>query len=159
MEILLTSVAEISKYTPLGGNVDVDKSKPVILYVQFEVIQPLLGTELYEKIRTDFYADTLAGLYLELYENYIRWILIYQVFAEYSETASYIVDNGGIFKHQPADTQIVDKAEVQYLAQTFRTKAQTYIKRTNDWLCENSLPEYNRCDTTDVKVTSGWYLK
>jgi len=158
MEILLTSIAEVTKYTPIGGNVDVDKSKPVILYVQFSVIQPLLGTELYEKIRTDFYDETLTGDYQILYDNYIKWIMIYQVFAEFAETSQYIVDNGGIFKHQPTDSVIVDKSEVQYLAQTFRTKSQTYIERTKDWLCENPLNEYNRCDTTNVKVTSGWHI-
>jgi len=159
MEILLIRPSEITEFTPLGGNVDIDKYKPCIFDVQVTVIEPLLGTELYEKIRTDFEADTLAGLYLELYNSYLKPILRHQVFAEYSEIASYIVDNGGIFKHQPTDAAIVDKNEVQYLAQTQRTKAQLYIDRARKWLCENSLPEYNRCDTTNVKVTSGWYLK
>ena len=159
MEILLIRPSEITEFTPLGGNVDIDKYKPCIFDVQVTVIEPLLGTELYEKIRTDFYAETLAGLYLELYESYLKPILRHQVFAEYVEIGSYMVDNGGIFKHQPTDSQVVDKNEVQYLAQTQRTKAQTYIKRANKWLCENTLPEYNICDTTDVKVTSGWYLK
>lgn len=159
MEILLIRPSEITEFTPLGGNVDIDKYKPCIFDVQVTVIEPLLGTELYEKIRTDFSNDTLTGLYETLYNNYLKPILRNQVFAEYSEIASYMVDNGGIFKHQPVDSAIVDKSEVQYLAQTHRSKAQLYIDRARKWLCENNLPEYNRCDTTNVKVSSGWHLK
>jgi len=159
MEILLIRPSEITEFTPLGGNVDIDKYKPCIYDVQITVIEPLLGTELYEKIKTDFNDDALAGLYLTLYNNYLKPILRHQVFAEYSEIASYMVDNGGIFKHQPTDSVVVEKSEVQYLAQTQRTKAQLYIERARKWLCENPLDEYNRCDTTNVKVTSGWHLK
>jgi hypothetical protein len=159
MEILLIRPSEITEFTPLGGNVDIDKYKPCIFDVQVTVIEPLLGTELYEKIRTDFNNDALSGDYLILYNNYLKPILRHQVFAEYSEIASYIVGNGGIFKHQPADSQVVDKNEVQYLAQTQRTKAQAYVDRAKKWLCANPLPEYNTCDTINVKVTSGWYLK
>lgn len=159
MEILLIRPSEITEFTPLGGNVDIDKFKPCIFDVQVMVIEPLLGTELYEKIRTDFEADSLSGLYLELYNSYLKPILKHQVFAEYSEIASYMVNNGGIFKHQPTDSVVVEKNEIQYLAQTQRTKAQTYIERCKRWLCENSLPEYNVCNTINIKTSSGWHLR
>jgi len=159
MEILLIRPSEITEFTPLGGNVDIDKYKPCIYDVQIMVIEPLLGTELYNKIKTDFNNDDLSGLYLTLYSSYLKPILRHQVFAEYSEIASYMVDNGGIFKHQPTDSVVVEKSEVQYLSQTHRTKAQVYIERCREWLCENNLPEYNRCDTTNVKVTSGWFFR
>lgn len=159
MEVLLIRPSEITEFTPLGGNVDIDKYKPCILDVQITVIEPLLGTDLYEKIRTDFENDTLSGDYLVLYDSYLKPILRYQVFAEYTEIASYMVTNGGIFKHQPVDSQIVEKSEAQYLAQTHRTKAQTYIERAESWLCKNPLPEYKKCKTVNVQVTSGWHFK
>lgn len=159
MEILLIRPSEITEFTPLGGNIDIDKYLPCIYDVQITVIEPLLSTELYEKIKTDFNDDELTGLYETLYTDYLKPILRHQVFAEYAEIASYMVTNGGIFKHQPTDSQIVEKSEVQYLAQTHRSKAQLYIERARKWLCENKLPEYNVCDTVNVKVTSGWHLK
>jgi hypothetical protein len=158
METLLIRPSQITEFTPLGGNVDVDKYVPCIYDVQITVIEPLLGTELYEKVRDDFDAETLSGLYLTLYESYIKPILRHQVFAEYVEIGQYTVANGGIFKHTPTDATIVEKSEIQYLAQTQRSKAQLYIERARKWLCQNPLPEYNRCDTINVKVTSGWHL-
>ena len=108
MITLLIRPSEITEMTPLGGNIDVDKIKPVIFDVQITVIEPLLGTNLYNKIITDFENDDLSGDYLELYDNYLKPILRHQIFAEYVEIASYSVDNGGIFKHQPENSQIVE---------------------------------------------------
>jgi hypothetical protein len=160
MEVLLVKPEEITQFTPLGGNVDIDKYLPCIYDVQVTVIEPLLGCDLYEKIKTDFESDTLAGDYLILYTNYLKPILRHQCFAEYVEIGSYVVANGGIFKHQPVNSTVVEKSEIQYLAQTQRTKAQMYIERAEKWLCKNPLPEYNTCcNKTNVKVSSGWHLK
>lgn len=159
MEVLLIRPSEITQYTPMGGNVDVDKYTPCILDVQVTVIEPLLGTELYEKIRDDFYNDTLTGDYKVLFDSYLKPILRHQVFAEYVEIGSYTVGNGGIFKHSPENSEVVTKAEVQYLASTQRSKAQVYIERAERWLRTAGLPEYKgNCGGGNIKVSSGWYL-
>lgn len=161
MEILLIRPSEITEFTPLGGNVDVDKYTPCIYDVQIMVIEPLLGVDLYDKVKTDFGAGTLAGEYLTLYTDYLKPILRHQVFAEYVEIGSYTVANGGIYKHSPENAEVVTKSEVQYLAQTHRSKAQTYIERAEKWLRKSTITEYkNRscCNRNDVTVTSGWKL-
>lgn len=163
MITLLIRPSEISEFTPLGGNIDVDKIKPVIFDVQVTVIEPLLGTPLYNKIVLDFQNNTLLGDYLQLYDDYLKPILRHQIFAEYVEIGSYSVDNGGIFKHQPADSQIVDKSEVQYLAQTQRTKAQMYIERAQRYLCSKNIPEFREWNTLNNKVSNislsgGWHF-
>lgn len=158
MEILLIRPSEITAYTPMGGNVDVDKYIPCILDVQVTVIEPLLGTKLYEKIKQDFQDETLEGDYQVLFTNYLRPILRHQVFAEYVEIGSYTVANGGIFKHAPENSETVNKAELQYLAQTQRSKAQMYIERAERWLRSNPLPEYSGSCNKDIKVSGGWFL-
>jgi len=154
---------EVMQFTPLGGNIDIDKIKPVIFDAQVTVIEPLLGTNLYNKIVADFEADTLAGSYLILYDNYLKPILRHQIFAEYVEIGSYVVDNGGIFKHQPADSVVVEKGEVQYLAQTQRAKAQMYVQRAERYLCIANIPEYAEYTALNnkvhnVKLSGGWHL-
>lgn len=163
MITLLIRPSEITEMTPLGGNIDVDKIKPVIFDVQITVIEPLLGTNLYNKIITDFENDDLSGDYLELYDNYLKPILRHQIFAEYVEIASYSVDNGGIFKHQPENSQIVEKSEVQYLAQTQRTKAQMYVDRAQRYLCNKNMPEFREWNILNNKVSNlslsgGWHF-
>lgn len=161
MEILLIRPSEITEFTPLGGNVDVDKYTPCIYDVQIMVIEPLLGADLYDKVKTDFEAGTLAGEYLTLYTDYLKPILRHEVFAEYVEIGSYTVANGGIYKHAPENAEVVTKSEVQYLAQTHRSKSQTYIDRAKKWLRKSTIIEYNNRDcggSNDVRVSSGWFL-
>jgi len=156
MEVLLIRTAEITAFTPLGGNVDIDKYKPCILNVQNMVIEPLLGKDLFNKIKTDFQNDALTSDYLVLYESYLKPILRHQVFAEYAEIASYQVANGGIFKFSQENTEVVSKEEAQYLASTERNKAQFYITRCENWLHDTNLPEYKR--TNKIKTSTGWFL-
>lgn len=160
MEVLLIRPSEITQFTPMGGNVDVDKYTPCIYDVQRTVIRPLLGADLYDKIKTDFEADTLSGNYLILYTDYLKPILRHQSFAEYVEIGSYMVTNGGTYKHVPENSESVSKDEVQYLAQISRSKAQLYIEQVKHWLRGANLTEYNNiCNGNNVQVTSGWHLK
>lgn len=159
MTTLLIRPSEITQFTPMGGNVDIDKYTPCIFDVQVMVIEPLLGKKLYDKILSEFEANTLTGKYLELYDDYLKPILRHQVFAEYVEIGSYTVANAGIFKHQPENSEVVSKGEVQFLAQTARTKAQTYIERAERWLRGSGISEYSgNCGGGDVKVSMGWLL-
>lgn len=162
-ELLFIQPSELTKTTILGGNVDPDKYKFCILNAQISVIEPLLGTELYDKIVTDVTADTIIGDYSTLYTEYIKPITKNEALAMYLEIASYTVNNGGIFKHAPEGAEIVDKEEAQYLAGKYHTLAQMYIKRFEKWICKNTLTEYKHYQdevnaSRNVKLTSGWYL-
>ena len=160
MQTLLIRPSEITGFTPLGGNVDIDKYLPCILDVQVTVIEPLLGEKLYDKILVDFEADNLDGNYEILYNEYLKPILRHQVFAEYVEIGSYTVSNAGIYKHAPEDSEVVSKDEVQYLAQIHRSKSQLYIDRAKKWLGKNLISEYrgHGCSGGTLKTASGWHF-
>lgn len=163
MELLFTSPSELAETTILGGNVDIDKFTFTILSTQLRVIEPLLGTELYDKIVTDVTASNITGLYATLYNEYIKPITKNEAIAEYIEVCSYMLDNGGLFKHQPDNAEIVDKDEAQFLANKYHSVAQMYIQRFEKWICKNPLTEYKHYQDEvnakrNVKVTAGWYL-
>jgi hypothetical protein len=52
-ELLFITPQEMTASTILSGNIDVDKMTPCIANVQLTVIEPLLGTLLYDKIIAD----------------------------------------------------------------------------------------------------------
>lgn len=162
-ELLFIEPSEMTSTTILGGNVDIDKYIFCIANVQLTIIEPLLGTELYDKIVADKTNDALAGLYLELYTDFIKPITKNMALSEYIEIASYMVNNGGIYKHTGDNIEVVDKQEVQFLAGKNKNFAQMYIERFNKWICKNNLPEYktyqdevNAIKGLDVAV--GWYF-
>ena len=53
-ELLLVKPEEITSTTIMGGDVDLDKYTYTIYNTQIMVLEPLLGTQLYDKIKTDF---------------------------------------------------------------------------------------------------------
>ena len=163
-ELLFIRPQEITASTILSGNIDIDKYNFVILDVQLRLIEPLLGTELYDKIVSDIEGTGLNGLYLKMFDDYIKPILKHQTVAEYIEIASYMVDNGGIYKHTADNKEIVNKDEVQYLSQKSKSLATTYIKRFDKWICKNPLPEYKTYQdevnaSKNINTMTGWYFK
>lgn len=159
METLLIGPKDLTEYTPIEGGVDTDRYLPVILDVQITVIEPMLGTALYDKIITDFQNGVLTGDYENLYTNYLKPILRYQVAAEYVLIGAYRVANGGIMKHKSEHSDPASTKEIVFLSETQRNKAQTYINRAEKWLNSSSIPEYKRvCGNNNVNVATGWDL-
>ena len=160
-ELLFIQPEEITKTTVLGGNVDVDKYMFCILNTQISVIEPLLGTELYDYIITNF--ATLSGNYLTLYNEFVKPITKNEALAEYIEISSYTLNNAGLVKHQPENAEIVDKDEAQYLSSKYHALAQMYIQRFDKWICKNVVAEYKTYQDEvnaqrNMKLTAGWYL-
>lgn len=165
-EKLFITPSDLTKKTILGGNVDVDKYIFCIADAQITVIEPLLGTELYDKMITDLtFPSTYAGLYETLYVDFIRPITKNQSVANYIEIASYTLDNAGLFKHAPDNSEVVDKQEAQFLGGKYHNLAQMFVLRFNKWICKNGadIPEYKTCQddvnaSKSLSVRSGWYL-
>ena len=71
--IILLNDNDITKNTLLGGNIDVDKLRQCTLDAQATRLEELLGETLYNKIETDYEAETLTGLYETLYRCFRYW--------------------------------------------------------------------------------------
>jgi len=162
MELLFITPEEMTSKTILSGNTDTDKYIFCINDAQISVIEPLLGSLLYDKIKTDKENDDLEGLYLELYTDLIKPITKHEAVAQYIEIASYVVDNGGVVKHTGDKIEVVSKEECQYLAGKYHNLAQMYIGRFNKWICNNTISEYKTCqdevNAQKVKANFGWKL-
>jgi len=165
---LITS-QEIKLNTPLGGNVDPDKYLNFIEDTQIMVLEPILGTKLFDKIITDFEAGTLAGLYLQMFDDYIKPVMWHSVFAEYVKVGTLTVGNGGIYRHISDDAQLASEQEINMVVKSYQSKADTYIGRLQRFLCDqdSNIPEYtsNQDENYDidpkykVQTISGWYLQ
>ena len=169
MATYLITTQEIRLNTSLGGNVDSDKLLPFITDVQVMILENVLGTKLYDKIITDFEADTLVDLYLQMFTDYIKPVLWHSVFAEYVKLGSIIVGNGGMYKHVAQDAEVASADDINYLAKNAQSKADTYIDRLIRFLCDKNseIPEYTDNQDNDydidpkkaLQTISGWYLQ
>lgn len=144
-EIRLTTTQNIVKNTPLSGNVGVDKYIFLIDDVQVMVLEPVLGTNLYNKIKTDYNDNTITGLYLQMLEDYIQPFLNHAVFAEYTRNGSYRIRNNGNVKHQPTNSATMSEREDTSFLQHQLNKADNYLQRLQKFLDYKGyeVPEYN----------------
>ena len=167
MTYLITS-HEIKLNTSMGGNVDSDKYLHYINDVQVMVLENVLGTKLYDKIITDFNSGSLAGLYLQMFNDYIKPVIWHSVFAEYIKMGQIIVGNGGVYKHIAQDAEIASDDSINYSAKNAQSKADTYIDRLIRFLVdkEPDIVEYTTTQDNDydiepsnaLQTISGWYL-
>lgn len=161
-EILFITPDEMAATTILGGNVDPDRYVTNIAFVQITVIEPLLGTELYDKISADFEANTLTGIYLTLFNEYVKFITKHEALAEYVEISNLLVENGGTFKHVAENREAADSSETKFLAGKYHSMAQMYIIRFEKFICKNPIVEYKRSqddvNAQQVEVRAGWYF-
>ena len=160
--IVLLKDNEITKNTLLGGDIDVQKLRQCILDAQSLRLEELLGETLYEKIETDFDANTFTGLYNTLYNDYIKPFLIRQSAVEYLKIGAFTVANNGIFSPLPENASAITDVNLSNLIKNMQIKADTYAERMFKWLCKNNLPEYtsdsdNIINPQKPRITS-WHL-
>ena len=161
--IILLTEQDITKNTPLGGNIDQEKLRQCILDAQATRLEEFLGETLYEKIEIDFEQNELSGLYETLYENYIKPFLIRQSAYEYLKIGAFNIANNGISLPLPQNASAISDVQLSNLIKDMKIKADMYAERMYKWLCKNDLPEYvvssdNIINPEKPSVTS-WYLK
>ena len=164
----LVTIQQIKNSTSIGGNLDEDKLNNLIDDAEALVLEPALGTALYNKIVTDFNeggTNNLSGNYLTLYNNYIIKILCYTVYADYLRDGFILAQNTGIFQNTPDDKGGADLSDVQFVAKQNKSKADVYLERMERFLCDKNITEYNSAqentydiDPREVNSISGWYL-
>ena len=164
-EALFITRNDIVKFTALNGNVDTDKFIQFVKIAQDIHIQNYLGSKLFQKLQADIVANTLAGNYLSLVENYIKPMLIHWSMVEYLPFAAYTIANKGVYKHTSENAENVDKNEVDYLLEKERSIAQHYTERFIDYMSFNQtlFPEYRANKNNDMFPDTnnnniGWYL-
>tara|TARA_R110000803_G_scaffold11670_3_gene34706 strand:+ start:363 stop:935 length:573 start_codon:yes stop_codon:yes gene_type:complete len=163
MEYLFITPQELKSTTILGGNVDKDKFLFSIANTQIITIQALLGTELYDVILEGAENSTLTGDYLEMYTKYIKPITKNQALSEYIKISSYMVTNGGAYKHVADNAELMTEEDIMRLADTYAGIADTYIRRFYKWLDKHSIAEYKTYQdevnaSKNMKNRSGWFF-
>ena len=161
--LLFITPQEVMSDTIISGDVDIDKLKPIIRDVQKQNIEELLGTELYNKIVSDIESNSLTGLYLKLFDDYIKPITINQSAASYILISPFTLGNGGFFKRTYNGVETTDSKEVERVSLIYSSKAQTDINRFNKWISKNPLKEYKIFQDEvnarkNINLNNGWYL-
>jgi len=166
MATYLITSQEVKTNTSLGGNVDSDNIMHLIFDTQIMVLEVVLGTKLYDKIVTEFIADTLSDEYLTMFTDYIKPVLWHSTYSAYLRESNVIAKNGGTFTNQPDNATASDLEAIKYVSKNAQSKADVYISRLERYLCDTNVEEYTQSQDNDfdvkpsfdVNTVSGWYF-
>jgi len=154
--IPLLNSNDIPRLTSLSGNIDVDKILPHVFTAQLNDVRRILGTNLYDKILSDYDADTLANEYATIYNDYVLMMLAYYSAYYFIGMGSYQIVNNGIMKTTIDGATSIDMKEADVLANKYKSMAGTYEIALNEYLLTINIPEYTQENRKATKLKI-WY--
>lgn len=138
------SEADLKNNSVMSDNIDYKMLGKLIDDVQEQRIHPILGTELYTRLKTDVTNNTLAGNYLTLMNDYIQRCMIAYIIADSPMYISVKYLNKGIMTKISETATQVNMTDMKEVIDWWQNRAQWYAERITAYLCENStlFPEY-----------------
>ena len=153
---LIISIDDISRLSGFDGNIDNDSINPFIFMAQNSEIKRILGVNLYDKILADYEADTLAGNYLLIYNDYIATILAYFTCSFYLQLGVAKVSQNGVYLVTPEKTEQLTDEQREKKADKYEKLATGLEIKLLEVLDLLNLPERPSPDSTKAKSNFNW---
>lgn len=159
MPTLFISEDKFKELTAVNGNIDAEKIRPIILKAQDKHIHPILGTDLYDSIKSKIEGDTLSGNYATLVNTYIQPVLAHLTLVEGLPFWSAEIRNGGIYRRQAENASALTKEEYANLINKAKEDVHFYKQRLLDYLCFNNelFSEYSTNTDEDISPQNSNY--
>ena len=159
---LYISATRLKRDSAMGGSVDDNLMMPYILLAQDMYILPILGTDLDAKLKSEIQADTLAGDYKTLVEDFIQKALVQFAFAELAPFMRLrFVNNAIVIMGSTDQSSSATYEDIKPLIDRAKDAAEFYRQRTIDYLRDKgsaSFPEYNsNTDAGELSPTTRNY--
>lgn len=142
----IISEAKLREFTDVNDNLDTAFIKNAVREAQDIHLQRIIGTVLYNKLLSDIDADSLAGAYKTLVDDYVQDFLLYAVYYE-CLLAIYVRprNNGLLSSTGGENSESVTRDLYEVKRQSVENKMQYYAERLVNYIIEkqNSLPELN----------------
>ena len=164
-EVLFISENYIKKYTQVNGAVDPNLLYPAVYLSQDKYLSPYLGDSLYTELKTQIAANTLAGNYQILVDDYCRKVVLWWTMVEAIPNLTYKLDNGTLVQRTSEDSSPISDTVMKDAIERAKSNAEYYTGLMVDYLCANSslFPEYSnnvwpQRSPIGVKKSSSNYL-
>jgi hypothetical protein len=136
--VYLISETQLKEGSVIDENVDMKTLKPMILIAQDQRILPIIGTGLFNEIKTQIQANTLTALNTTLLDTYITPALKMWVIYEYTIPGTFKYRNKNVGNQGGENNTPSGIDELLRLMDYWKDKAEWYSERITKYLCENS---------------------
>jgi hypothetical protein len=133
MASLLISENYLKEYTNINKNVDMTILTPILQEVQDFYIIPLLGTNLYNEVLGQVTTSTVTALNQTLLDLVVPCMLHYAKM-EAMPDMKYRLMNKGVMIKNSENSSAADLAEIQFLMDRSKNKAEIYAQRVTNYL-------------------------
>jgi len=156
-DILFISTNYMKQNSVINDNVDDQYLIPNIVKAQDLYLEPILGTDLYQKLRSDITAGSVTGAYKTLVDNHVQKTVREWALYEATISLNYKYTNKSISLKSSDNSAPAENSEIVYLREQIRNTAEYYSERMTKYLCanESSFPEYrSNADSDDIRPNS-----
>ena len=168
-DVFFISKAYLEEMSVINENTDWKILKPTIIMVQDIYLQKILGTPLYNDLKTKLIADITLATYPNekaLIDNYISKALVWYIKMESTMEFKFRYMNKGVMVKNSDNSQPADTNDLKYLMDKWRVNAEMYAQLLTDYLIMNTqtFPKYLEVDNSGMvakqkNYTSGIYLQ
>ena len=157
--VLFISEEKLKDSTAINLNVDVNLLLPYVRQAQKLYVEPKLGTDLYEKLKSEITAGTLAGAYKTLVDDYIGDMLPNWAFYHAIPFLRFKIENGNIYSKVSETGTALSTEEAQHLREEIRNTAEYYTERMIEYVTNNTtdFPEYNTNSGAEISPDRNAY--
>ena len=143
-KVYFISNQAVKDHTVLDSNVDEKILKVSITSAQETMLQPLLGTNLYERIERGILMGDLSQDYLKLLSNQIKKYLLAAVVYKIAINLLFRYTNSSIMKDSNSNSAGISTPELNAIRQEKESEIKFYANALTEYLTVNSslFPEY-----------------
>jgi hypothetical protein len=138
MAVLLISETKLKENSFINENVDDKLIRATIIQVQDMQIHPILGTGLYNEIKSQITSNNVSAANVTLLQDYIQPVIIWWVQADGTIPLTYKIMNKSIVKRNSENSNPAELDELFAIADNFKNKAEFYTKRLVKFLQANT---------------------
>jgi len=161
-EVLFINPDYFKRVTQLSGSIDESWFVPPIILAQDKYLQVYLGTQLFEKLKTEVsQTGGPTGNYATLLDTYVRKVTAWWSMVELIPSLYVQMDNGGLVIRTAENTQAITPNDLNRQIEGARNSAQFYSKQMYRYLCDNEslFPEYSANTGSDIQPESALYTQ
>lgn len=161
-EVYFIDINSVKELSLIDENVDNKLLLPTLTMVQDIYLQKILGTPLFDDLKTKITADPTLAAYpnhLALMQNYVKKVLIYYVCMNSIYALRFRMMNKGVMVKSGENSSAADYLELKVLKDEFRMTAESYAELLTRYLKENTttFPLYDDISETGMNAADTNY--